>query len=346
MPESRARTKRARVDGVIAIDKPSGPTSFDIVAQVRRAYGSRAVGHAGTLDPLATGVLVVMLGEATKLSDYLTAADKQYVAEVSFGRTTDTLDSQGKTICERAILDSEVTEAKVQAILELEHKRTEQVPPAFSAIKQAGETAYKKARRGESVVLAPRPVKVEDLRLVTLSSQGLTLALTVSKGYYVRSLVRDICEALSVPGCLTALRRLRSGAFNIEQAAPWPLPAGASPPALMSLGDAARRSLPSGVLTEEGIVRARHGKRLTVDEFRIAPLGTPSAWLSEAGELVAVGEQVTTEPHSFRVLRGFQTSQSIHDDARHAQPSSLQPLGDGFPETVSIHPYRSGETDL
>jgi tRNA pseudouridine55 synthase len=312
--------RRAGLSGVLVLDKPSGPTSFDVVAQVRRHYRVKAVGHAGTLDPLASGVLVVMLGEATKLSEYLTAADKHYRAEITFGRSTDTLDVQGKTITERTPLVGELSKARVLAAIEAERSRLLQAPPVFSAIKQAGETAYAKARRGETVELPARPVRVDTLTLEALTATSALLDVRVSKGYYVRSLARDISEFLEVPGCLSALRRIGSGVFTLGNAAPWP-PIGDDRPDLLSTSDAARLALPNGTLTPEGELRARQGKRLTESHFTVVPDGSPAAWMSASVGLVAIGEHfepakdtecerpIGTPAREFRVLRGFQVVQ-------------------------------------
>lgn len=311
--------KRAGVSGVLVVDKPSGPTSFDVVAQVRRRYRVRSVGHAGTLDPLASGVLVVMLGEATKLSEHLTAADKRYRAEITFGRATDTLDITGQTIEARPLRPGELTETRLRAALDLERARRLQVPPVFSAIKQGGETAYKKARRGETVELTARPVQVTALELVELTETTAKLDVHVSKGYYVRSLARDVAEFLGVPGCLSGLRRLASGTFTLANASAWP-PAGDDAPPLLSTSQAAATALPTGVLNAEGELFARQGKRLTEAHFTNLPPGSPAAWMSASGRLVALGEHVSSDasppeaeggqrPPSaaaqFHVLRGF-----------------------------------------
>lgn len=321
MAKSPKPPKRAGLSGVLVLDKPTGPTSFDVVAQVRRRYRVRSVGHAGTLDPLASGVLVVMLGEATKLSEYLTAADKHYRAEITFGRSTDTFDVLGQTVDQRAILPGEVTEARLYAALDAERTRRLQAPPAFSAIKQEGETAYKRARRGETVELAARPVRVASLTLEALTDVTARLDIRASKGYYVRSLARDVSECLGVPGCLSGLRRLASGAFTLAQASAWP-PATDELPPLVSVSSAAKQALPHGTLTPEGVIRARQGKRLTAAHFSVVPEGAPAAWLCELDQLVAIGEPVTeveaeaespppSDGRGFRVLRGFQADAII-----------------------------------
>ncbi len=310
------RPRRREVTGVLIVDKPTGPTSFDVVAQVRKRYGTRSVGHAGTLDPLATGVLVVMLGEATKLSDYLTAADKRYLATITFGRSTDTFDALGTTVYARDVAPGELESSRLRAALALERARIEQVPPAFSAIKQGGETAYKRARRGEVVDLPARPVSVSELTVESQTQDTVTLSMRVSKGYYVRSLVRDLCESLQVPGCLTALRRTASGRFAVDCAVAWPPPEGVCPP-LLPLGDVARTALSTGTLTSEGVLRARHGKRLTAMNFETAPDGSPALWTDADGTPVAIGEsRLGTGETEFRVLRGFGPPRSLVDDGR------------------------------
>jgi tRNA pseudouridine55 synthase len=320
--------RRAGLSGVLVLDKPSGPTSFDVVAQVRRHYRVKSVGHAGTLDPLASGVLVVMLGEATKLSEYLTAADKHYIAEVTFGRSTDTLDVDGQTVEERALLPGELTQARVLEALAAERARLLQFPPAFSAIKQGGETAYSKARRGETVQLPARPIRVEALALEALTASTAQLDVRVGKGYYVRSLARDVSDFLKVPGCLSALRRVASGIFTLEGAIPWPPAEGETPP-LLSTTSAARLALPNATLTPEGELRARQGKRLTTAHFTVIAEASPAAWLSESGLLVAIGERVVSEAFATDARPGSSASDDVPgprvlEEAQH-EPASIGP---------------------
>ncbi len=252
-------------NGVLVVDKPRGPTSHDIVSKLRRAYGTRQVGHAGTLDPMATGVLVTMLGEATKLSGYLTLSEKSYRAEVELGIGTDTLDAEG-TVTERVQLAEDWLSAeRLERALAVERARTEQVPPAFSAIHVDGERAHEKSRRGEAVQLPPRAVRVIALDARTVTGRRVELELTVSKGYYVRSLARDLGQALGVPSHLAALRRTASGRFTLQDAVAWPL--AEPPPQPIELADAARRALPCAILTEAGAARARLGQKLADRAF-------------------------------------------------------------------------------
>jgi tRNA pseudouridine55 synthase len=292
--------------GVLVVDKPRGPTSHDVVARVRKALGTRQVGHAGTLDPMATGVLVIAVDEATKLVPYLTADDKGYEATLALGVATDTLDAEGKETERVAVPDAvlaalDVTNGYIARALEAERARTSQIPPVFSAIRVAGERAHELARRGETPDLAPRSVAVKRLEVVGGGLEPLPhlrLALDVTKGYFVRSLARDLAAALGTVGHLTALRRVRSGAFPIAGATPLD---GDLAAALVPLPDAARRALPASVLTAVGALAASRGQRVAVAEIA-DPHPSPSAWFDESGRLVAIGE---VNEDGGRVLRGF-----------------------------------------
>jgi len=291
--------KEAARSGVAVVDKPRGVTSHTVVAQARRLFARKDVGHAGTLDPMATGVLLILVGQATKLSGYLTADSKRYAAEVSFGRATDTLDAEGRVTEEIALDAARLSEAAVARALDQERARREQVPPAVSAIKVAGERAYALSRKGEAPELAPRPVQVLKLTLLELSPPTLRVELHVSKGYYVRSLARDLGQALGVPAHLSALRRLASGPFELSQASAWP---SVERPPLLGLAEAAASVLPRCRLKAEAVLRARQGKLLVAEDFDELPdVAGPGAWLSPEGELLAVG----ATRGELRVLRGF-----------------------------------------
>lgn len=288
-----------RKSGVLVVDKPVGPTSHDVVARLRRALGTREVGHAGTLDPLASGVLVVAVGEGTKLVSYLTAADKAYEATVRLGELTDTLDAGG-TIVETREVPADWA-ANLDVALSRERARTEQIPPVYSAIQKDGERAHAKARRGEAVDLAPRAVAVRSLEVVAVREREVDVALVVSKGYYVRSLARDLAEQLGTVGHLEALRRTRSGSFSLADAVPLDPPP--TTPTL-TVEQAAARALPVTTLTALGLEQARVGKRLAPADLGTSAEG-PHGWLDGDGRLVAVG---TMEDGTGRVLRGFNPS--------------------------------------
>lgn len=291
-------------DGLLVVDKPKGPTSHDIVARARRLFSTRAVGHAGTLDPMATGVLVLLFGEALKLSAYLTLDRKTYLAEIELGATTDTLDAQG-TVTERKPLEPDTLEPdRVEAALAGERQRRLQTPPVVSSIKVGGERSHRLTRRGAPPELEPRPVEVE--RLVLLSSEGarLSVEVTASKGYYVRALARDLGEALGTCAHLTALTRTRSGAFTLEGAVRWPPE---TVPPLVSVVEVARRALPCAELTAAGAAKARLGQKLGAEHFVVAPDGEQAhAWLAPEGSVVALGAR--TSAGSYAVLRGFRSA--------------------------------------
>jgi len=201
--------------GLILLDKPTGPTSHDMVYAVRRGAGEKHVGHAGTLDPLATGLLVMCLGPATRLSEYLSGKDKRYTARLRFGQTTNTYDAQGEvTATSLAIPDRPAVEAALAAF----RGQQQQVPPAFSAIKRGGQKAYDLARRGETVVLEARPVVIHSLELVDWQPPEAVLAVHCSAGTYIRSLAHDLGQRLGCGAHLTALRRTASGSLRIEDA--------------------------------------------------------------------------------------------------------------------------------
>jgi tRNA pseudouridine55 synthase len=299
--------------GILVLDKPRGPTSHDAVAVVRRALRTGEVGHAGTLDPMATGVLIVAVGEATKLVPYLTLAEKEYEATVVVGQETDTLDAMGKLTRESAIDDDlrqGLSDAepgpRIKAALWGERTRTSQVPPAFSAIQEGGVRAYTRARRGEDVVLPAREVRVHVLEVLAMRASpvpSLDVRIRADKGYYVRSLARDLAAALGTVGHLSALRRLASGSFTVTHAIPLGSPPEALAAHLVPLDDAAKRALPSAVLSESGLRDARFGRPIARSELSPIPLaGEPAAWLDAEGRLVAIG---VADEEVGRVVRGF-----------------------------------------
>ena len=210
-------------DGVLVVDKPGGPTSFDVVDRVRRALGSRKAGHTGTLDPMATGVLAVCVGEAVKLQQFLTQGDKAYEATVAFGAATDTEDAQGR-VTERGD-PSALSAAAVAGALSAFVGEVSQVPPMYSAIRVGGRRLHEAARAGEGVERSPRTVRIDSLDLVAFepAREGLArarIAVRCGKGTYVRTLAADLGRALGVPAHLSALRRTQAGPFGIGEAVP------------------------------------------------------------------------------------------------------------------------------
>lgn len=202
--------------GFLNIDKPLGMTSHDVVARVRRGLKIKKVGHAGTLDPLATGVLVVCLGAATRLSEYVMNSTKRYRARVHLGMTTTTYDAEGEIIEQTDA--SHIQQADIEAALTSFLGDIQQIPPIYSAIKQGGRKLYDIARAGETVELQPRPVRIDSLIVSDWNPPQFTLDVVCSPGTYIRSLAYDLGAALGVGAHLAGLVRTASGAFTLENA--------------------------------------------------------------------------------------------------------------------------------
>jgi len=203
-------------EGIVLLDKPSGETSFQSLSAVKRRLATRRVGHAGTLDKFANGLLVVLTGRMTRLCAFATDLDKEYLAVVAFGKGTDTLDPEGSIIAEGPV----PVRAELEAILPRFRGDIVQVPPAYSAIHVGGRRAYEAARSGENPSMPPRRVTIHELELCEFAGAEATLRVACSKGTYVRALARDIAEALGTCAHLKALRRTRIGGFRVANARP------------------------------------------------------------------------------------------------------------------------------
>ena len=204
------------LSGILNVDKPPGMTSHDVVNAVRRVVGQRKVGHAGTLDPMATGVLLVCLGQATRVAEYLMSGRKLYRATIALGASTDTFDAQGQVTRSggRIAFDREEIEAGLQCFL----GSIDQVPPIYSALKRDGQPLYKLARQGKSVELGPRPVEIYGITLLDWTSPSLIVEVSCSPGTYIRSLAHDLGQRLGSDAHLAALVRLESGRFSLQGA--------------------------------------------------------------------------------------------------------------------------------
>lgn len=204
------------MQGLLLINKPKGITSFSAVSRVKRAASEKRVGHTGTLDPMATGVLPVFLGRATSLCSLVLAADKKYIAEIKLGTTTDTCDITGEVLEERIV---DVTQSDIENILGKFKGKISQIPPMYSALKKDGVRLYDLARQGKTVEIEPREIEVFDLSVTKpLNSENcFSVFCHVSKGTYIRSLARDIGEALGCGATLTALQRVETAGFDISQ---------------------------------------------------------------------------------------------------------------------------------
>ena len=274
------------MDGLLLIDKPGGISSHDIVQAVRRAAGQRKVGHAGTLDPLATGLILVALGRATRTLEYLLARDKRYEAELHLGQRTDSYDADGEIVSthdgplpDQATIDVQLTAFRGEIL---------QKPPIYSALKRRGEALYKKARRGETVELEARPVTIYELTLSDWSPPYLTLHVHCAKGTYIRSLAHDLGEALGVGAHLSGLRRTAIGDFSLAQATPLAAIRAADPATLrgwlLPLG-AGLSHLPSFPVDEAAHLALSRGQSL--DGPLLSQAG-PVRALDAAGNLVAI----------------------------------------------------------
>ena len=206
------------LEGVLLVDKPAGFTSHDVVARLRRKLAMKRIGHAGTLDPMATGLLIMLVGKATRISQYLTNLDKEYEGTIELGKTTNSQDADGEVMETRPV--PPLTEAEVRAVMQTFLGDQYQTPPMFSAIKVAGVPLYKLARKGEVVVREPRFIRVSGYELTRFAPPYLDFRMRCSKGTYVRTLAHDLGQKLGCGAHLCALRRTATDRFRIESALP------------------------------------------------------------------------------------------------------------------------------
>lgn len=275
--------------GLVIVDKPAGMTSHDVVGRCRRFFGTRKVGHAGTLDPMATGVLVIGIERATKLLGLLTATDKSYSATVRLGQSTSTDDAEGEVL--QTIPAEHVTGADIESAVAGQRGAIDQVPSAVSAIKVAGERAYKLAREGRAVELAARRVRIERFDVLDVRRAGgfvdVDVAVDCSSGTYIRALARDIGATLGVGGHLTALRRSRVGRYGLDEARTLDV-LEESPQLSYSLDQACLIGFPRRDLTPDEVVSVGHGRALGAAGIEgiyaaTAPDGRVIALLSDEG---------------------------------------------------------------
>jgi tRNA pseudouridine55 synthase len=206
---------RVNMDGILNINKATGMTSHDVVARVRKLLKQKRVGHAGTLDPAASGVLPICVGQGTRVAEYLSESGKAYLAEIVFGVVTDTYDVEGAILRTADVAD--LTLARIEQALPHFLGQQQQMPPRYSAIKIQGQPAYKRTRAGEEIVLEPRPIEITKLEIIAWETPRLTLAVECSKGTYIRSLAYDLGEYLACGAHLGGLIRTRSGPFTITE---------------------------------------------------------------------------------------------------------------------------------
>jgi tRNA pseudouridine55 synthase len=275
--------------GLLIVDKPIGPTSHQVVSVVRRGTGVRKVGHAGTLDPRASGVLVLCLGAATRLSEYLSTASKRYQAVIRFGSATETYDAEGEVLHQTGNAPSR---KEIEDILPDFLGEISQVPPPYSAIKVSGSKAYELAREGKDVELDPRQVTIYDLKFSNYKAPDLALEIECSAGTYIRSIAHDLGERLSTGAHLAALRRVKAGPFTIDDAIPFPkLEVGFMVgkweryiiPAVDALPE-----FPIVKVTQDDLDHVKHGHRIPAEP---GSSGLARA-VSHDGELIAILEVV------------------------------------------------------
>lgn len=275
------------ISGVLVIDKPVGMTSHDVVQVVRKGTNIRRAGHTGTLDPRASGVLIVLVGPAVRLSEYVSASDKRYQAVITLGKTTDTYDEDGMQTSSAPV---NITEEQFEKELMTFVGDIEQTPPPYSAVKVNGRKAYEMARQGEEVDLAPRIISVYSLELLEWAPPEVVIDIFCSSGTYVRSLANDLGDRLGCGATLTGLRRTKSGRFTLRDAVP-----------LRKLNEAftngtwyqylipaaeALSDWPAVELSVEQMDTIRHGNRIAAD----SEVGKKARGISEQGELVALLE--------------------------------------------------------
>ncbi|MCU0498402.1 MAG: tRNA pseudouridine(55) synthase TruB [Anaerolineae bacterium] len=269
--------------GVLNINKPLGLTSHDVVAQIRRGLRIKKVGHAGTLDPLATGVLIVCLGNATRLSEYLMATTKRYQARVKLGISTTTYDAEGTITAQHEV--SGITQADIEAVLPRFLGAIDQLPPIYSAIKQGGKKLYELARDGQTVTVQTRAVRIDQMTIQRFEGDELDLDVICSAGTYIRSLAYDLGQALGVGGHLAGLTRTRSGVFTLENAVTLP-DAIADPIAHLVTIDQALSDWPTVVVTEPDRDHLWHGRAIPMAE--VHAIDTLAHARSIDGETIAL----------------------------------------------------------
>ena len=271
------------MDGIVIVDKPQGWTSQDVTARLRRVFGTRRIGHGGTLDPMATGVLPVFVGRATRAVEFFEHAEKTYETVLRFGITTDTEDMTGTVLTEENV---SFTEEQLQEALAAFRGEILQVPPMYSALKVNGQKLCDLARKGKTVERQPRPITIHELTLVERGENTLRLRVRCSKGTYIRTLCKDIGEKLGCGGCMESLRRVAAGEYTVGEAVPLQtLLDTEKPEKYLRDVDTMFRNYPAVTLTANQETRCRNGNAFSVS---LAP-GTYRAY-SQGGEFLMLAK--------------------------------------------------------
>ena len=271
------------MNGIVIVDKPQGWTSQDVTARLRRVFNTRRIGHGGTLDPMATGVLPVFVGRATRGVEFFEHAEKIYEATLRLGLTTDTEDTSGTVLTRQEVV---LTEAEFLAVLPRFRGEILQVPPMYSALKVNGQKLCDLARKGREVERQPRPITIFELTCLEFSGDTARLRVRCSKGTYIRTLCKDIGEALGCGGCMAALRRVQAGEYTIEESVPLQtLLETEDPEQYLRTVDTMFRQYPVVTLTEKQELRCRNGNSFSIS----LPDGTYRAY-GKKGEFLMLAK--------------------------------------------------------
>ncbi len=250
------------MNGIVIIDKPQDWTSQDVTARLRRVFNTRRIGHGGTLDPMATGVLPVFVGRATRGVEFFEHAEKIYETVLKPGITTDTQDITGTVLSEKAV---NLTAQQIEAVLPQFRGEIMQIPPMYSALKVNGQKLYELARKGKEVERQPRPITIHELTLLGVDAEGIRLRVHCSKGTYIRTLCQDLGDALGCGGCMASLRRISAGDYKISDAVPLEtLLSCENPEAYLRPVDSLFEGHPAVTLTEKQTLRCRNGNAFSI----------------------------------------------------------------------------------
>jgi tRNA pseudouridine55 synthase len=275
------------INGVLVVDKPKGITSRSVTTRIRRLLDVEKSGHLGTLDPLATGVLPVMLGKATRLARFLEKGEKEYLADIRLGVTTTTLDAEGEVVEER---DVSVTEEQIISAVKTLIGEVEQRVPKFSAAKHRGKPLYKYARAGEDVSTPMKRITIHEMRVEEIDLPEVRIFVRSSPGTYIRTIAAELGGRLGCGACLSALRRIRSGEFNIEQAVTMEdLTRDQALQAMIPL-QSLLSSCPQITLTEDQAMRMRDGKRIPADEFKDFKIETGQKYKLTGEDIIVIAD--------------------------------------------------------
>ena len=271
------------MNGIVIVDKPQDWTSQDVTARLRRVFNTRRIGHGGTLDPMATGVLPVFVGRATRGVEFFEHAEKVYETVLRPGITTDTQDITGTVLAERA---ADITAQDVEAVLPQFRGEILQIPPMYSALKVNGQKLYELARKGKEVERQPRPITIHELTLLGVSEEGIRLRVHCSKGTYIRTLCQDIGDALGCGGCMATLRRVSAGDYAIADAVPLETLLNCeNPESYLRPVDSLFEKYPAVKLTEKQTLRCRNGNAFSIS----LPQGTYRVY-DQNGEFLALSQ--------------------------------------------------------